>query len=111
MTDTRSAVLGRHKSSGTNSNTLLATVPAGEVWLVKGVIVFNDSAAANGFQLYLQDLPSSSLGRLFNESLGAQTGKVLTCWAVADAGCTLNFFAQFAGCEIWVSGSRLISAP
>lgn len=109
MTSVRTAVLAHGDSTGT-ALVILATVPAGETWIVKSASVVNIAAGAQTVSL-LARRPSVPVAVTFyTESLNASAVGQWNGWVVLAPGDQLALVMTVGPGRVWVSGSRLIGA-
>lgn len=109
MTSVRTAVLAQGDFTGT-ALVILATVPAGETWIVKSVYVINTAAVAQSVFLSARR-PSVPISVwFFTKSLNANELATWEGWVVLAPGDQLCLTMTVAPARLWASGSRLIGA-
>lgn len=104
---TRTATLGVANVTSTLQTTI-ATVPAGETWILKSALLNNFAVAAVGIQFWVH---SSSLNinvLLFNGSLASNAVLTLSEWVVASPGDSFACILDGQPVRFWLSGTRLV---
>lgn len=85
------------------------TVPAGETWLLKSVIVYNRNAAAQDVTVFAVDHVIGSQGNIIRAiALGAATRAEWFGWMVLQPGDIVSIINANAQVDYWVSGTRLL---
>lgn len=103
---TRTAILGRGICFA-GSPTILATVPAGETWIVKSVEVSPSGFGSSTVQVYLEDA-GLGLRALFIQQTIASLGVAhYSGWVVAEPGTDLVCNPTSVDQYVWISGAKL----
>lgn len=102
----RTAVLGRVSVSDILTHVLF-TVPAGQTWIVKDVVVTNNDGA--GLSAVVSAVDSTGLigSVIFSPTIAAGVQAELTTYQVLGPGDKLQVFASAQPYIVWVSGSKL----
>lgn len=103
----RSALLARHKLTSTSVWTTVATVPAGELWLVKSVYVYNGASTSGNFNLRIADSTATLFGILVVKTIGGFLIDRWDGWAAANAGDLLQVWCDAQPFYSHWSGARL----
>jgi hypothetical protein len=104
---TRSAVLVHTLLSGFSAN-VLATVPAGETWILKSLLLYNGAVSASSIYVIVRD-PSATVDcYVAREVVAAQTPFNWNGWVVLDAGSQIRGLQSVDGARVWASGTRLV---
>jgi hypothetical protein len=90
-----------------NAVTTIATVPTGEVWIVKSVYVLNKGVAAADWLVWLKRLPGPINMYIVQESVQANAAAHQDTWVVAEAADQLLALSGAEDGNVWVSGARL----
>ena len=109
MAVTRSGVLGRMNSvSGANVYTLF-TVPAGMTYIVKDVMIQNQTAGVLKVIVWLQDAGDTVEGVIQELSMAARQVVHWQGWGAAGPGDKMTVFIDVAtpGANVWASGAKL----
>lgn len=99
---TRTGVLFRFAGSGAFN--ILATVPAGQTWILKDLVVSNETGGAAVCFLYSTDPGGTVHGGLLNESVGANSVTRKGMFHVLGPG-DFVWFASSGGVNVYVWGS------
>ncbi len=103
----RSTILGR-AALPDSVDTVLATVPAGQTWIVKSAIVLCQEIGPTAVQVYIQSTTLLMRAWLISGVL-ATTGRIeWDGWVVALPGDTIHAFMGNDLGTVWVSGSKLM---
>lgn len=89
-------------------DTVLATVPAGETWIVKGAEISSSGLGSSTDQLWAEDLVSGARATFMQQSIPSLGVAHYTGYVVLEPGHTLNARASAVDMYAWVSGSRLM---
>jgi hypothetical protein len=85
----------------------LATVPAGEVWILKHTVLLNVGAALANVTLRVNDLLGPYCMAIYNEPIAANADLQWSGWVVAEAGHQLQLYSNVVPVVVWVSGAKL----
>lgn len=103
----RSAVLAAASTTVVNNGVLVATVPAGETWLIKGVLLYNVSANSASVLAYVRRPSVSVFGFIVRAAVTAVNSASWSGLVVAEAGDQLYMQSDQQPTHVWFSGSKL----
>lgn len=103
----RSSRLALAQVTTLNNGVLLATVPTGEIWLVKSALFYCTGSSAATVFCYLRDQGATVLGMMFKGSVPASGQNQFTGWAVASAGDSIYVQTDVSPLHVWISGAKL----
>jgi len=86
----------------------IATVPAGETWILKSLLVNNQSGVASTV-IVLVNRPTPAVPvRLYSESVAQGATRTWEGWLVLQPGDEVKVNASAVSVFVWASGTRLI---
>lgn len=85
----------------------MATVPAGETWLIKTISIYNGSGSSAVVTVRLLDSVLGQLAYLVSATYASGFTPAATGYYVADAGVTLEVNSANSSVYLWISGTRL----
>ena len=103
----RSTRLGARVVTVANSWQLLGTVPAGETWIIKSIVVQNVTVSVAVAQVRLNDAVLGVPVRFVQQTIGADGTFLWSDWVVAPSGVLVEAFADQQPMRYWVSGTAL----
>jgi hypothetical protein len=102
----RSAVLAIGKPAAA-TYTVLGTVPAGQTWILKSIVVLNRGAVADTVTVQGAHAGAIAANLLNAAVLAAGASVAQDSWLVLQPGDILAVYATAGVSDFWVSGTKL----
>jgi hypothetical protein len=103
----RTAVLARHIDTVTGAWQTVATVPAGEVWIVKSVYLYNAGAGSGNIWCQLYNPSTGVIAYFVEGTFSVGSVPPVNGFAVAEVGDQLRVFGTVQPVYSWWSGTKL----
>lgn len=103
----RTAALGRGLIFGGAGETLLATVPAGETWIVKGCEIALSGLGSSTVQVFATSADLSTRATFIQQLVPSLGVAHYTGFLVMEPGDTLTAASSSVDTNVWVSGTKL----
>jgi hypothetical protein len=103
---TRTAKLASAKP-GAGSFTTVATVPSATTYIVKSLLIFQNSGVTADVRAYASDATNVFAYLFFNQSVPSGTRQEWEGFLVLAPGDTLTVFSSQTNVSFWFSGSKL----
>jgi hypothetical protein len=103
----RSAVLAAGTLTTTNAWTTIATVPAGQTWIIKTAIMYNAGAASSTVWGRLRRGNILAVAYFVEGVFAVGSIPQVSGYAIAEAGDVIELFATQQPIYYWWSGSKL----